>query len=137
GVMTQLLWGNDVDLLIRGMHSVFPALLFFPTYSETSYNVVAFRDPVDLERVPLHVERLTPAARDAIRSVSAVDDGPDDPDAYLARLLDAARKESAPLIRRAMRERGPLHTDDRPILEYRWAHGTPEVSVLDSPLVTH
>jgi spermidine synthase len=135
GVMTQLLWGSDVNLLIRGLQTVFPALLFFPTYSGSSYNVVAFRDPVDPERVPLHLERLTPAARQAIRSISAVDDAPDDPELYLVRLVDAARKESPLLIRRAMREAGPLHTDDRPVLEYRWAHGIPEVSVLDSPLV--
>lgn len=132
-VATYLLsrWLGTLD----GFLALTVLLLFFPAYGHTSYNVVAFPDPVDLGHVRMHLERLTPTARQAIRAVSPEDDGPDDPEVYLTRLLEAARKTSPGLLRQAQDRKGPLHTDDRPILEYRWAHGIPEISVLDSPLV--
>jgi spermidine synthase len=134
GVLTQLLWGSDVDLLVRGLRSVFPEVLFFPAYGGTSLNAVAFRDPVDRARLRLHLERLTPAARRALSEVSAVHRGPTDPEALMPALLQFALELSARLEGRARSQTGPLHTDDLPVLEYRWAHGSPTVSVLDSPL---
>jgi len=135
GVMTQLIWGYEFYPITRGLQSVFPALLFFPAYGSSSSNVVAFRDPVDLEQARLHFERLTQAARREIQIIAAADEGLPDPDAYLAGLLAVARKRSPELLEIAAERKGPLHTDDRPILEYMWAHGTPDVSVFDSPLV--
>jgi protein-L-isoaspartate O-methyltransferase len=134
GVMTQLLWGHDLMLLLRGLKTVFPDLLLFPAYGGTSYNAVAFRDPVDLGRLRFRLERLTAVARKEIRRISAADGQPDNPDVMLPALLERAVQMSAKL-QAQVDPRGPLHTDDRPLLEYRWAHGMPNVSILDSPLV--
>jgi spermidine synthase len=134
GVLTQLLWGSDLDLLVRGLRSVFPDALFFPAYGGTAFNVVAFRDPVDRARLRFHLERLTPAARRELTQVSAVHGRVADPDALMPALLQFSLELTARLERRARAHTGPLHADDRPVLEYRWAHGSPGVSVLDSPL---
>ena len=134
GVMTQLLWGYQFYPVTRGLHSVFPRLLFFPTYGGPAANVVAFRDPVDLEHVRPHLERLTPAAREQIQAISAADQGAADPDVYLADLMALVLEHRTRLLQAAEGRKGPLHTDDHPVLEYMWVHG-PGVSVLDSPLV--
>ncbi|MEW6360285.1 MAG: fused MFS/spermidine synthase [Planctomycetota bacterium] len=130
GAYTQLFWGEDVPLLVKGMRKVFPTLLFFPAYGGTSYNVVAFKEPLRQEQVRLHMDRLGPRAAAAIRAVTG-----DDPAAHLARLLPQAWDIQRRLMQEADRAPGRCHTDNFPILEYRWAHGEGRVSALDSPLI--
>jgi len=131
GVYTQLFWGEDVDLLLRGMLAVFPRVLLFPAYGGTSYNVVAFRD-ADATPPSFHLERLGSSAR---RALAEVEGG--EAEVVLPRLLAEATALTLRMTQEALRGEGPLHTDDRPILEYRWAHGAAGVSPLDSPLVVY
>jgi len=129
GVFTQLFWGEDVDLLVRGLASVFPRVLLFPEYGGTSYTVVAFRDAgPDLPAGAL--ERVTARARAALEEVAGGAVGE-----VVPVLVAEARRVAEARLAESRALQGPLHTDDRPILEYRWAHGVPGVSPLDSPLV--
>jgi len=131
GLFTGLFWGADVPLLDRGLRTVFPTLLYFPAYGNTSFNVVAFRDELSDEEIRYHFERLSQPAERALRNLTD-----EDPVDMFERELQAA------LARRAMFASSPepaplrLHTDDFPILEYRWAHGVEWVSILDSPMVS-
>lgn len=130
GVYTQLFWGDDVPLLVKGIRQVFPTVLYFPAYGGTSWNVVAFRDPVSPETVELHLDRLTPAARAALREVA----GP--ARERLPALIAEAWSARRELDRLADAEPGPLHTDLRPVLEYRWS-SVEGVPMSDSPLIRY
>ncbi len=132
GVYTQLFWGEDVGLLARGMATVFPAVYYFPAYGGTSFNVIAFRDPTDLEAKTPQFERAGDRAR---REWERIEGG--QPEAVFARLLEQARRAGGQVDRLALEAHGPLHTDNRPVLEYRWAHGVEGVSHFDSPMIQH
>jgi spermidine synthase len=132
GVFTQLFWGEDLALLVKGLQSVFPTVLYFSAYGGTSYNVVAFRDAVDAGELQIHLERLSPAAAGEIARLEGAD-----PETGLPRLVRQAWRDAGWLSEEAAAISGPLHTDDRPILEFRWAHGVEGVSYLDSPLVEY
>lgn len=132
GVFTQLFWGEDVDLLVRGLETVFPTVLFFEAYGRSSYNVVAFRDAVSPGGITPRLERMGPRARASFAQAVGAS-----PEEAMPRLLEVGWALSDVWSRRAAGAQGPLHTDDRPILEYRWATGTPGVSPFDSPLVVY
>jgi spermidine synthase len=131
GVFNQLFWGADVPLLVKGLNTVFPTVLYFPAYSGTSFNIVAFKDPIDKADLQFHFERLgVEANREILKITSAKD----------TRLLFQALTEKAWLMQMgfnlmADKTGGRLHTDNFPILEFRWAHGDGGVSIFDSPLV--
>lgn len=129
-VYTQLFWGDDVDLLVKGMRQVFPTVLFFPAYGGTAHIVVAFRDEVSPRQVRWHLDRLSPTVEREIRFLT---DG--DPEAHLGRLLPQAWRIQERLYREASDLDERVHSDLFPVLEYRWAHGNEAVSILDSPLV--
>jgi hypothetical protein len=130
GVFTQLFWGEDLDLLVRGLRTVFPTALYFPAYGNTSFNVVAFAEPVTSSTLSLKLERLTPEIENQILEMTGSEA------AYLFKgLLEQAWRIHPAFERLAARTEGRLHTDNHPILEYRWAHGVHNVSNLDSPLV--
>lgn len=132
GAYTQLFWGDDVDLLVRGLNRVFPTVLYFPAYGNTSYIVVAFAEKFTADELSLHLERLGVRAASEIERLEG---GP--PSAVLPGLLTNGWSLARELDARSERTSGPLHTDDLPLLEYRWAHGVPGVSVFDSPLVVY
>ena len=131
GVFTQLLWGEDLPMLVRGIREAFPQVLFFPAYGGTSYNVLAFRDAPPAGIAPA----LSRLSVDALEQLAVV--APGEPSQVFETLWSEARAVTADLTRMAATYSGPLHTDWHPILEYRWAHGVEGVSVLDSPLIQY
>jgi spermidine synthase len=130
GVFTQLFWGEDLGLLVKGINRVFPTVLYFPAYGNTSYNLVAFREPVQPDALVVAFDRLSPAAA---REIARVEGG--EVERVLSGLLAQSWQHRTRLNALAERTPGPIHTDDRPVLEYRWAHGVDGVFFLDSPLV--
>lgn len=126
GVFTGLFWGADVDLLSRGLKKVFPTLLYFPAYGDTSYNVVGFRDGGTPR---LRLERLGLIAGTELQRLTG-----SEPREYLRDEL-ARSLQAPPPYGADDGAASRLHTDDFPVLEYRWAHGAEWVSILDSPLV--
>lgn len=132
GVYTQLFWGADVGLLVRGISEVFPEVHYFPAYGGTSFNIVAFKDA----RGPIqNVLRFDRAGIDARREWVRIEGG--QPEAVMPRLLAQSRRAEQQLLRLSRDASGPLHTDDRPVLEYRWSHGMEGVSPFDSPLILY
>jgi predicted membrane-bound spermidine synthase len=129
GVFTGLFWGADVDLLSRGLKTVFPDMLYFPAYDGTAFNIVVFRDALPDAGPSLHLDRLSLVAQFAVGGLmggdpaTALRDELDRALAYDPGPVDAATASSR------------LHTDDFPVLEYRWFHGVEWVSILDSPMV--
>lgn len=131
GVLTQLFWGEDLALLIRGIREVFPTVLYVPAYGGTSYIVIAFRDETPHNVVP-RFERLSPDAR---RELAALGEGT--PEEILWGAVRQALSASDEIQRLSRSSTGPLHTDRHPVLEYRWSHGVAGVSIMDSPLVQY
>lgn len=130
GVYTQLFWGKDTPLLVKGLRTVFPTVLYFPAYGGTSVNVVAFKEAVTEPDLHLHLERFGPEATREVWKIASLDPGLLFPN--LIRRAWVTRRKLEDL---AATTPGRLHTDDFPILEFRWAHGVRHVSILDSPLV--
>ncbi len=130
GVYTQLLWGADGSLLVRGLQTVFPTVLYFPAYGDSAYNIVAFRDKVTEVDLRRHDSRRGPGA---VREIQVI--APGDPSRVFEDLVSDAWRRGPHFDELARGSKGRLHTDDLPVLEYRWAHGAPGVSILDSPLV--
>jgi len=130
GVYTALFWGADVELLSRGMRAVFPTVLYFPAYDGSSFNVIAFRDETPDDEIRLHVERLGLTATIELRQLLETD-----PAGALQAELDAAIASRPAFASVGADATARLHTDDFPVLEYRWTHGIEWVSILDSPLV--
>ncbi len=130
GVYTQLFWGADLGMLVRGISQVFPRVYYFPVYGGTSFNVVAFRDEPESFDPVAHFERAGPDARREWIRVAG-----EEPEAMFPALLGQAEWAGVQLERLAAEYRGPLHTDDRPVLEFRWSHGFDGVSPFDSPLI--
>lgn len=132
GVFTQLVWGADVGLLVKALESVFPTVLYFRAYGRTSFNVVAFRDRITPESLVAHYERLGPEAMAQLTRVLG-----DDPIRVFEQGLSEAWDLRPRLQALAAEQVGRLHSDNFPILEFRWAHGVGGVSLLDSPLVQY
>ena len=131
GVFTQLFWGEDLPLLVRGIQEVFPTVLYVPAYGETSHIVVAFRDETPHDIVP-RLERLSPDAR---RALVALEQGT--PEETLAEVVRKAFSTIDEIQAVGRSSTGPLHTDRHPVLEYRWSHGVAGISIMDSPLVQY
>lgn len=131
GVYTQLLWGSDVPRLLKGLQTVFPRILLFPCYGGTSLNVICFRDPPLDTMLDLHYERLTREAQQQMEALMGrpILEG-------VPELLRQSLVTAQTLAPHVAAEKGRLHTDDFPILEFRWAHGVSGVPVFDSPLVS-
>ena len=129
GCFTQLFWGEDLGLLVKGLNMVFPTVLYFPAYGNSSYNLVAFREPVQQGALVAALDRLSPAAAREIARVEG-----DEVERILSKRLAESWRHRTRLNELAEATQGPLHTDDHPVLEYRWAHGVDSVSFLDSPL---
>jgi spermidine synthase len=133
GVFTQLFWGADMGLLIKGLHTVFPTVLYFPAYGGTCFNVIAFKDPVTEDKLQLHLERLNPQAKQEIRKITSADDV----DLLFQTLVKDAWEMHRKIDEIVPQIPGRLHTDDFPVLEFQWAHGVDNVSVMDSPLAEY
>ncbi|MBI2192967.1 MAG: fused MFS/spermidine synthase [Planctomycetes bacterium] len=130
GVYTQLFWGADLPLLVKGMKGVFPTLLYFPAYGGTSYNVVALPRAAGAAEPSIHLERMGDKASLELARLDSRR-----PDTFIRMEVVEAMARARKIEADAARLTGRLHTDDFPVLEYRWAHGVPGVSILDSPLV--
>jgi spermidine synthase len=128
GVMTQLLWGKDLPVLVKGLQSVFPTVLYFSAYGDTSFNAVAFKEPVE-DPTP-NLGRLSRAAASQVEMLV-----PESTADHISKLMRESRENGAKLRRLARDAPVRLHTDNDPVLEYRWAHGVKGVSIFDSPLV--
>lgn len=130
GVYTQLFWGKDAMLLLKGLHSVFPTVLCFLAYQKSSYNIIAFKEPVDPTTLALYLERLNPEAIKALESI-----GCPDPVKNIPLLIAESweRKKRVDSLMQQVNE--PFHTDDFPILEFRWSHGVDGVSIFHSPMI--
>ena len=132
GVYTQLFWGADVGLLVRGISQVFPEVHYFPAYGGTSFNIVAFRDAPGANGLTPRFERAGAEARREWLRVEGLE-----PEEAFPRLVAQSLRAYEQIERLTHGARGPLHTDDRPILEYRWSHGAAGVSPFDSPLILY
>ena len=130
GVYTQLFWGEDLGLLVKGIKTVFDEVMFFPAYGSTSYNIVAFRDPITNSEKMMHIGRFQGQARQHITELSDMH-----PEEYFQDLIsnNTYLHQKFDLLYKTFGNH--LHTDDYPILEYRWFHGVDEISVFDSPMV--
>lgn len=128
GVYVQLLWGPDLPALAGGLRRAFPAVGLLPTGYRDAVNAVALADPLP-GPPPWRPERLSPAALSALRAT-----GIPDPAAWLERALsDAFSPLSALKLADWARQReAGAHTDDRPVLEYRWSRAARYVSAFDS-----
>jgi spermidine synthase len=124
GVYSQLVWGADRDLLVRGLESVFERVLLLPAYTH-SFHAVAFADDAP---PALHLERLTPRMQAALAALGLPRPAPFFEEAVRQALIEQRTRDAA----RQAPDRRPLHTDDHPILEYRWSHGDPTLSMFDS-----
>ena len=122
GVYSQLIWGPDANRLLQGLRTVFPTVLQFPGGWKDTYNVVAFAEATEPR---LHLDRLTPAFRQALAKFDILDPS----DVFGRGLAEAlrmereARQQSSDLV---------LHSDDMPILEYRWARGDRQTDTYES-----
>ena len=130
GVFTQLFWGNDVPLLVKGLLKVFPTVLCFPAYGDTAYNIVAFTSPVNKSGLNIHLERLVPEVLTNISKFTNVK-----PQQYLRQLTKGSWVISKILEVSASKIKGRRHTDNFPVLEYRWTHGVKGISIFDTPMV--
>ena len=131
GVYTQLFWGNDIPLLVKGLNTVFPTVLYFPAYGNTSFNVIGFKEKVSPTSVFLHLNRIGFKANKALQDILYTSK----PKEILNQQLMESFNIQRYCNRLAKENSNPLHTDDLPILEFRWVHGVDSVSVFDSPLV--
>ena len=146
GVFTQLFWGEDLPLLVRGIQEVFPTVLYVPAYGETSHIVVAFRDEAPHDIVP-RLERLSPdARRELIKlgkgtlgegTLGEGTLGEGTPEEMLSGVVRKAFSTIDEIQAVGRSSTGPLHTDRHPVLEYRWSHGAAGISIMDSPLVQY
>lgn len=125
GVYAQLIWGPDVPLLARGLQEVFGTVLFFPAY-KNAYNAIAFAEEVDLSKLQPHHDRMTERLREALADMDV-----DAPREHFARML---RRAAARADRQAAKADPDqqLHTDNWPVLEFRWSQGYEGVSMFDS-----
>jgi len=131
GAYVQLFWGDDLPLLTKGLCQVFPTVLFFPAYGGSAFNVVAFAERLAPEQLPLQVARIGPAAAAALGEILPGVE----PMAYLTEEYWTAWTISREFQRRAAQISGRCHSDDYPLLEYRWSSGDRWISMFDSPLV--
>jgi hypothetical protein len=128
GVYSQLFWGPDIALLFMGLTRVFPHVLAYPSGYAGSYNVVASMEPFERD---LHLERLEAPVLEAMQKFGIEDEE------QAREYFEKARRRTAIARRRISRlvsEAGgrTLHTDDHPVLEYRWANKFDRVSIFDS-----
>lgn len=124
GAYTQLIQGPDIALLSRGLRSVFPTVLYFPAYGN-DFNVVAFAEP--LPETPLRLERISGRMRAALKRL-----GIEEPAAFFKEAVGFSRDFERDIDARPGPVSAVLHTDDRPVLEYRWPQGNPAFSIFDS-----
>jgi len=129
GVYTQLFWGDDIALLVKGLRRVFPLVYFFPAYGGTAYNIVAFCEH-DPDRISVHWNRLNPKASVAIEQIAR-----EAPEIHIRKNFNQARLSRKQFIRRSDKVKSVCHTDNTPVLEYRWLHGFESVTLFDSPLI--
>lgn len=128
GVYAQLVWGPDVPMLAGGLRKVFPQVGLFPTGYNDAMTAIALT-----EAAPggpgLHLDRLAPKVAAALGGLGIAD-----PRAFVEARTRQAFSPAAEERLRAWAELpgAGAHTDDRPILEYRWTHGARYVSSFDS-----
>jgi spermidine synthase len=127
GVYSQLIWGPDATLLIRGMKKVFPVVLIFNSAYWGAFNVVAFNNPDS--SLEMKLDRLTDRAKFNLQKFDIRDTRrffPEQLAEATARSNSFDRYFDAPL------DENTLHSDSYPILEYRWSHGVGAASSFDS-----
>jgi spermidine synthase len=133
GVYNQLIWGAHVPLIVKGLESVFPTVIYFDAYGGGAFNVIAFRDGVSKERLSIHWDRLVPKAREEFVRISQGAT----PETYLPLQIEKAWAVRKVLRQRASKIKQLPHSDNHPTLEYVWAHGIKHVTVLDTPMVDY
>lgn len=130
GVFNQLFWGKDIGLLLKGLKSVFPTVLCFSAYHGAAYNVIAFPETLTPEQLSCRWERFNPSVRHALKGL-----GYTNPEIDLIKLLEETWKRKERIDELIAKTTGPLHTDDFPILEFKWFHGVDDVSIFNSPMI--
>lgn len=133
GVYNQLIWGAHLTLMVKGLESVFPTVIYFDAYGGGAFNVVAFRDEVPRERLSIHWERLVPRAREEFVRIT----GEPSPETTFPLQIEKAWVVRKVLRERASKIKEPPHSDNRPTLEYMWSHGSEHVTVFDTPMVDY
>lgn len=127
GIFSQLLWGPDAPLLAGGLRGVFKEVLLLPTGYADAWNAFAAADTLP-DGGAWREERLTPAVAQLIERFGR---GP--ASAFVeGSLRDALAPERQQRLAAWSAEVKERHTDDHPLLEYRWSHGARYVSAFDS-----
>lgn len=132
GVYNQLVWGGHLPLMVKGLETVFPTVIYFREYDNGAYNVAAFAEKTEEADLELHLDRLTPRAREQFVFVTGKE-----PEEHFAEMVKLAWKARAMLGARAALAKGRFHSDNFPILEYGWENGTRDLTVFDTPMVDY
>ena len=114
GVLVQHAFGSGLEVILRTLLASFRDVRIYPAYGN-GYNVVASDRPLD---VPAEqADRLLEHAsvRNALAQIGVLP--PVTPSAILA--AGIRREQIEPLL-----PRGPLASDDRPLLEFAWDGGS-------------
>ena len=127
GVFSQLIWGADAPLLAGGLRSVFGEVVLLRTGYADAWNAFATAEALS-DADSWRRERLTPEIAASIQRF-----GYESPAEFVeSSLRDALSTERRSMLAAWAAETKPRHTDDRPLLEYRWSHGANYVSAFDS-----
>ena len=127
GVFSQLIWGADAPLLAGGLRSIFGEVVLLRTGYADAWNAFATAEALS-DADSWHRERLTPEVAAAIQRF-----GYESPAEFVeGSLRDALSTERRSMLAAWAAETKTRHTDDRPLLEYRWSHGAKYVSAFDS-----
>jgi len=126
GVMVQLIWGKDKDMLLRGLREVFPQFLIIPAYHQ-SFNIIAFNSSSP-EAIKLHLSQLSDKAKQALAELNI-----NDPENYFNDVYTISQMITERILRDLdfSSNKNKIHSDNYPVLEYQWAAGTS--SLFDSP----
>ncbi|MGM0598884.1 MAG: hypothetical protein ACQETH_03595 [Candidatus Rifleibacteriota bacterium] len=112
GVFTVLVWGNALDSIIKTMLQVYPEFLLFPVYAN-SYVAVCPKEPYPGWETDFKFKRLSKAARKNFQKFELKD-----PEKYLKDVVPIARKYYKERKDAAQKSGTPVHTVDKPVIEY-------------------
>jgi spermidine synthase len=128
GVYAQLVWGPDLPMLAGGLRKVFPEVGLFPTGYQDSFTAIALTEPLPGGTVR-HLDRLSAEALAALGGFGVAD-----PRAFVEARIREAFSPAAEerMAGWAASPEAGRHTDDRPLLEYRWSQSGRYVSAFDS-----
>ena len=117
GIFTVLVWGNALDSIIKTMLKVYPDFLLFPVYAN-SYVAVCPKDPYPGWDTDFKFNRLNRNALNNFKKFKL-----EDPEKYLKDVVPIARNYFNERKDAAQKPSIPIHTVDKPVIEYILGNG--------------